>query len=133
MDAAKLGAAALWPPAGGCPEAPGGKPEACPAHGLSLIHIYVAKDACVGSFISVARLEEIVAAELNRMNAEYPVSYTHLDVYKRQDNILAAKEEGEMMAEAARSIRAAGVAIQDEMCIRDRALPGRNTASAHPC
>lgn len=30
-----------------------------------------------------------------------------------QDNILAAKEEGEMMAEAARSIRAAGVAIQD--------------------
>lgn len=27
---------ALWPPAGGCPEAPGGKPEACPAHGPAL-------------------------------------------------------------------------------------------------
>lgn len=40
-------------------------------HYLKCPNRHVAKDACVGSFISVARLEEIVAAELNRMNAEY--------------------------------------------------------------
>lgn len=40
-------------------------------HYLKCPNRHVAKDACVGSFISVARLEEIAAAELNRMNAEY--------------------------------------------------------------
>ena len=40
-------------------------------HYLKCPNRHVAKDACVGSFISVARLEEIVAAELNRINAEY--------------------------------------------------------------
>lgn len=40
-------------------------------HYLQCSNRHVAKDACIGSFISVEKLEQIVLAELNRLSAEY--------------------------------------------------------------
>ena len=40
-------------------------------HFLQCSNRHVAKDACIGSFISVDRLERSVIAELNRLSAEY--------------------------------------------------------------
>lgn len=40
-------------------------------HYLQCSNRHVAKDACIGSFISVDKLEKIVIAELNRLAAEY--------------------------------------------------------------
>lgn len=40
-------------------------------HYLKCANRHVAKDACIGSFISVERLEGLVAAELKRLSAEY--------------------------------------------------------------
>ena len=40
-------------------------------HYLQCSNRHVAKDACIGSFISVDKLEQMVIAELNRLAAEY--------------------------------------------------------------
>ncbi|WP_304509430.1 recombinase family protein [Anaerotignum sp.] len=40
-------------------------------HYLQCSNRHVAKDACIGSFISVEKLEQTVIAELNRLSAEY--------------------------------------------------------------
>lgn len=40
-------------------------------HYLQCANRHVARDACIGSFISVEKLEKIVIAELNRLSAEY--------------------------------------------------------------
>lgn len=40
-------------------------------HYLQCSNRHVAKDACIGSFISVDRLEQLVAGELNRLSARY--------------------------------------------------------------
>ncbi|MBD5118320.1 MAG: recombinase family protein [Clostridiales bacterium] len=40
-------------------------------HYLQCSNRHVAKDACIGSFISVEKLEQIVLSELNRLSAEY--------------------------------------------------------------
>ena len=40
-------------------------------HYLQCSNRHVAKDACIGSFISVEKLEQIVLAELNRLSSEY--------------------------------------------------------------
>ena len=40
-------------------------------HYLQCSNRHVAKDACIGSFISVEKLEKIVIEELNRLSAEY--------------------------------------------------------------
>ncbi len=40
-------------------------------HYLQCSSRHVAKDACIGSFISVEKLEQIVLSELNRLSAEY--------------------------------------------------------------
>lgn len=40
-------------------------------HYLQCSNRHVAKDACIGSFISVDRLEQLVVAELNRLSEEY--------------------------------------------------------------
>lgn len=40
-------------------------------HYLQCSNRHVAKDACIGSFISVEKLEQIVLEELNRLSAEY--------------------------------------------------------------
>ncbi len=40
-------------------------------HYLQCSNRHVAKDACIGSFISVEKLEQIVLTELNRLSAEY--------------------------------------------------------------
>lgn len=40
-------------------------------HFLQCSNRHVAKDACIGSFISVDKLEQSVIAELNRLSAEY--------------------------------------------------------------
>lgn len=40
-------------------------------HYLQCSNRHVAKDACIGSFISVEKLEQIVIHELNRLSAEY--------------------------------------------------------------
>ena len=58
-------------------------------------------------------LERIAAMPGLRLTGIYTFKGLIYQGAPTQDNILAAKEEGEMMAEAARSIRAAGVAIQD--------------------
>lgn len=46
-------------------------PERGGKHFLQCSNRHVAKDACIGSFISVDRLEQSVIAELNRLSAEY--------------------------------------------------------------
>lgn len=40
-------------------------------HYLQCPNRHIAKDACIGSFIAVDKLEQIVIAELNRLSAEY--------------------------------------------------------------
>ena len=40
-------------------------------HYLQCSNRHVSKDACIGSFISVDKLEQLVIAELNRLSAEY--------------------------------------------------------------
>ena len=46
-------------------------PERGGKHYLQCSNRHVAKDACIGSFISVDRLERLVIDELNRLSAEY--------------------------------------------------------------
>ena len=46
-------------------------PQRGSKHYLQCSNRHVAKDACIGSFISVDRLEKTVIAELNRLAAEY--------------------------------------------------------------
>lgn len=46
-------------------------PERGGKHYLQCSNRHVAKDACIGSFISVDKLEQLVIDELNRLSAEY--------------------------------------------------------------
>lgn len=46
-------------------------PQTGGRHYLQCSNRHVAKDACIGSFISVDRLERLVVAELNRLSEEY--------------------------------------------------------------
>ena len=46
-------------------------PERGGKHYLQCSNRHVAKDACIGSFISVDKLEQLVTHELNRLSAEY--------------------------------------------------------------
>ena len=46
-------------------------PERGGKHYLQCSNRHVAKDACIGSFISVDKLEQLVIGELNRLSAEY--------------------------------------------------------------
>ena len=62
-------------------------------HYLQCSTRHVAKDACIGSFISVEKLEQIVLAELNRLSAEY----LDKDELERNiqlcDNLLTQKQQ----------------------------------------
>ena len=43
----------------------------CPVHAIDYKGKLKAKDACIGSFISVDKLEKAVIDELNKLSAEY--------------------------------------------------------------
>lgn len=68
-------------------------------HYLQCSNRHVAKDACIGSFISVEKLEQIVLAELNRLSAEY----LDKDQLERNiqfcDNLQAQKQRIQKMLE----------------------------------
>ena len=57
---------------------------------LSLIHIWAGFQSMIAD-VETGKVKRVIVKDMSRLGRDYlPVSYTHLDVYKRQKRIIHA-------------------------------------------